>query len=99
MGRSGHFRCGDSLDFSSLPLTGRNGRLPSACAKLRGTVEIVDPDKGKTLCDVWFVILHTFVMDAHLSGVFVEPSGASSVPVAFSGWRAKATEYRLGVNH
>ena len=69
VGRSGHFRCsglGDSLDFWSWPLTGRHGRLPYACAKLRGTVEIVDPDKGKTYCHVRFMIFHMLMMYAHL---------------------------------
>ena len=42
------------------------GRLPYAGAKLQGTVEIVDIDEGKTFCHVRFMILHMFVMYAHL---------------------------------
>ena len=42
------------------------GRLPYAGAKLQGTVEIVDIDEGKTFCHVRFMILHMFMMYAHL---------------------------------
>ena len=44
-----------------------HSRLPSACAKLRGMVEIVDLDIGESRSDVWLVIMYIFVMILTLS--------------------------------